>query len=103
FDSINLMDGVSLVAVAMGLFGITEVIESIRTVQVGKIQDKVSLRSMMPKRDDVRRSWFPSLRGSLIGSAFGALPGTGPTIASFVAYALEKKVAKDPSRFGKGA
>jgi TctA family transporter len=58
---------------------------------------------MVPTRDDVRRSWMPMLRGSGIGSFFGALPGTGGMISSFVAYAIEKRVAKDPSRFGQGA
>lgn len=51
----------------------------------------------------MQRSVAPILRGSGIGSFFGTLPGTGPTIASFIAYAVEKKVACDPSRFGKGA
>jgi TctA family transporter len=58
---------------------------------------------MIPTRDDLGRLWGPSLRGAGIGSFFGALPGTGGMIASFMSYAVEKRVAKDPSRFGKGA
>lgn len=103
FDVLNLMDGVSLVALAMGIFGMAEIIDSIRLVQIERIGGKINFRSMIPTRDEVKRSWLPVLRGTGIGSVFGALPGTGPTIASFVAYAIEKKLSKDPSRFGKGA
>lgn len=103
FDVLGLMDGISLVALAMGVFGMAEIIDSIRLVQIKRISGKITFRSMVPTRDEVRRSWFPALRGTGIGAVFGALPGTGPTIASFVAYAMEKKLAKDPSRFGKGA
>lgn len=102
FGISELMDGVSLVALAMGLFGVAEIIGSIRTVETGNI-NKINMKSMLPTRDDMRRSWMPMVRGSSIGSFFGVLPGTGPTVAAFMAYALEKKISKDPSRFGKGA
>ncbi len=104
FGMLPLADGISLVALAMGLFGITEVVSSIGRV-TGKMLDpkSITFRSMLPTRDDWRRSWAPILRGSGLGSFFGTLPGTGPAIASFVAYAAEKKVARDPSRFGNGA
>lgn len=103
FGNINLMDGVSLVAVAMGFFGLTEVIDSIRNVQVGKIEQRVSLKSMIPPWSDIKVAIKPFLRGSAVGSFFGALPGTGPTIASFVAYAIERRMSKTPERFGHGA
>jgi len=104
FGIAELYDGVPLVAVAIGLFGVSEVIYSIRTNRPGSIDRKsITFRSMVPTRDDIRRTWFPLLRGTGIGSFFGALPGTGAVIAVFMAYAVEKKVAKDPSRFGKGA
>ncbi|MEA3118088.1 MAG: putative tricarboxylic transport rane protein [Paraburkholderia sp.] len=64
---------------------------------------KVRLRDMRPDRQDLRRAFFPMLRGTIIGSLFGALPGTGPTITTFIAYALEKKISKTPERFGHGA
>jgi putative tricarboxylic transport membrane protein len=100
----ELFDGVPLVAVAMGLFGVAEVIHSVRTVKPGEVDRKsITFRSMVPTRDDVRRSWLPLVRGAGIGSFFGALPGTGGVIASFMAYAVERKVAKEPSRFGNGA
>lgn len=102
FGIINLYNGVDLVALAMGLFGITEVIASVGAVPIGSV-GKVTLRSMALTRDDRRRTWFPAARGTLIGSALGALPGAGSMLASFLAYGVEKKVSKDPSRFGKGA
>src|SRR5262249_40608976 len=58
---------------------------------------------LFPSRDDWRRSFGPILRGTALGSFFGVLPGTGPAIASFASYMLEKKLAADPSRFGQGA
>jgi putative tricarboxylic transport membrane protein len=104
FGVTELFDGVPLVAVAMGLFGVAEVIYSVRANKPGTLNRKdITFRSMVPTRDDIRRSWMPMLRGTGIGSFFGALPGTGGVIASFIAYAVEKKVAKDPSRFGNGA
>jgi TctA family transporter len=102
FGFVELLEGISLVAISMGLFGIAEVIISTREVKAGTVQ-KVTFRSMIPTRDDVRRFWAPTLRGTSIGSIFGTLPGTGSTVASFVSYAVEKRVAKDPSRLGKGA
>ncbi|GGG18719.1 hypothetical protein GCM10010964_03740 [Caldovatus sediminis] len=101
----ELSDGFSLVAMAMGLFGVAEVIASVHRIRDQRAADrpKITFLSMLPTRDDVRRSWFPMLRGSGIGSIFGALPGTGPTIASFMSYAVEKRVSREPSRFGKGA
>ena len=57
----------------------------------------------MPTREDLKRSFGPILRGTGIGCFFGVLPGTGPAIASFSSYMVEKKLADDPSRFGKGA
>jgi TctA family transporter len=99
-----LTDGISLVAIAMGLFGVAEVIASVRRVRAGQIDRKsITLRSMVPTREDLRRSGVPMLRGSGIGAFFGALPGVGGTIASFMSYAVEKKVSRRPEAFGKGA
>ncbi len=101
----ELSDGFNLVAMAMGLFGVAEVIGSILRVKDRKVSEeqKITFRSMAPTRDDWKRSWKPMIRGTAVGSFFGALPGTGGTIASFMSYAVEKRVAKDPERFGKGA
>ncbi len=98
----ELMDGINLVALAMGFFGINEVIGGVGQTRSTEVQ-KVTMRSMLPTKQETKDSIMPILRGTGIGCFLGALPGTGPSIASFMAYAVEKKVAKDPSRFGKGA
>src|SRR3546814_1909970 len=86
----------------MGLFGVSEVIFSITESVHKPFNQAVTLRSMIPTRAEIRQAVLPVLRGAGIGGLFGSLPGTGPTLASFVGYAVEKRVAKDPSRFGKG-
>jgi putative tricarboxylic transport membrane protein len=103
FGTPHLMDGISLVALAMAIFGIAEVISTVNIKRDAKANEKITFRSMVPTADDTKRSIMPMLRGTGIGSFFGALPGTGASIASFMSYAVEKKVAKDPSRFGNGA
>ena len=99
----ELFDGIGLVALAMGLFGAAEVIASINSVPGNGSRYRIGLRSMVPTREDVRRSVKPMFRGASIGSFFGALPGTGQTIASFISYAVEKRASREPSRFGHGA
>lgn len=103
FGIIELDEGIGLVPLAMGLFGVTEVMCNLRSAPLSPHSRKIRVRDMIPTADDLRRSWKPTLRGTGVGSFFGALPGTGPTIASFIAYAVEKKFARDPSRFGHGA
>lgn len=98
-----LYDGVPLVVLAMGLFGVSEIIRlGVSDVKEFAAQP-VTLRSMIPTRDDVRRCILPILRGSAVGSVYGPLPGTGPTIATFLSYALEKRLSRSPERFGRGA
>ena len=99
----KMMDGLSLVVIAMGLFGISEIVNSITVKRDAKVTQKVTLRSMIPTKQDLKDSALPMGRGAGIGGFFGALPGTGAAISAFVAYAIEKRIAKDPSRFGKGA
>jgi len=103
FGILQLMDGVNLVALAMGIFGVSEIIASVLQARDGVVAKKITMRSMVPRRQELRDSAIPMLRGTGVGGFFGALPGTGASIASFMSYALEKRVAKDPSRFGKGA
>ncbi len=104
FGILDLADGINLIALAMGLFGVAEVIASVGKVHAQNVDpDSVKFSAMKPTRDDVRRSWFPMIRGSAVGSFFGTLPGTGPSIAAFMAYAIERRSAKEPERFGKGA
>ncbi|SAL68629.1 Tripartite tricarboxylate transporter TctA family protein [Caballeronia udeis] len=99
----ELADGVQLVALALGLFGVTEFLRNVNRLQVVGTGAKVRLRDMKPSRSDLRKSFGPILRGTAIGTLFGAVPGTGPTLTTFIAYALEKKLSRTPERFGNGA
>lgn len=100
----SLFDGFNLVAVVLGLFGLPEVIRNAGSIQGGMVKARdITWRTMLPSRDDWRRTPGPILRGTGIGGFFGALPGTGGTVATFVAYAIEKRVNRQPERFGNGA
>ncbi|HVR51879.1 MAG TPA: tripartite tricarboxylate transporter permease [Pseudorhodoferax sp.] len=103
FDVPELMDGINLVALAMGLFGVAEVVRCINSADMNRKPEKVTLKSMAPSGEEFRATVKPMARGSALGAALGALPGVGPSIAAFMSYAIEKRVAKDPSRFGNGA
>jgi TctA family transporter len=104
FGILGLLDGVSLIALAMGLFGVAEIIMSVRRIRSTDIDpETLRFKAIRPSADDARRSWLPMLRGSSLGSFFGTLPGTGPSIAAFLSYAVEKRVSRTPERFGKGA
>lgn len=103
FGQTELLDGLNLVALAMGLFGVAEVIANIRNPERQSPAARIKLRSLLPTRADLRRIPLPVLRGGALGSFFGALPGTGSTLSSFLAYATERRLARQPERFGKGA
>ena len=103
FGQVQLLDGINLVALAMGLFGLAEVIGNIRKAERDGPPPHVFLRQLVPTRDDLRRIVAPIGRGTALGGFFGALPGTGSTISSFLGYALERRVARHPERFGQGA
>jgi TctA family transporter len=102
FGVSELTDGIGFIVVAVGVFAIGEIINNLGGSEDRRVfTAKVS--NLMPSWDDMKRSIAPILRGTGIGCFFGVLPGTGPAIASFASYMVEKKVADDPSRFGKGA
>jgi len=104
FGYIELSDGFELVAISLGLFGIAEFLKSVNTVApTGAANVKLSFRDLRPSRADLRQGLPPILRGTIIGSLCSLIPGTGPTIASFIAYAMEKKISRTPERFGYGA
>ena len=104
YGNMELVDGISLVASAMGLFGLSEILANIGKGERGApIAQKITLRSMIPTRQEMRDSLPAIWRGSAIGAFFGALPGTGSTIASFFSYATERKFARNRARMGMGA
>jgi putative tricarboxylic transport membrane protein len=100
----ELYDGVEIIALALGMFGIAEFMNSINnTEKVDMKYAKVGIKDMFPSRADLKVAFWPMIRGTFIGSLCALIPGTGPTIASFVSYATEKKISKTPERFGRGA
>ena len=102
FGEVALFDGVDFVAVAMGLFGVGEILHSLeRTEKVQAVTSRI--KNIWPSRKDFRDSSGAIARGSVLGFVIGVLPGGGGVISSLASYALEKRRAKDPSRFGKGA
>jgi putative tricarboxylic transport membrane protein len=102
FDFNELSDGVSFIVLAVGIFAIGEIVANLGDPEERQIFSH-RVRNLMPTKQDLKASAKPIIRGTLIGSFFGVLPGTGPSIASFSSYLVEKKLAKDPSRFGNGA
>lgn len=104
FGYFEMAEGFQLVAIAMGLFGVSEILTMLIRRERPKVLAKhITYRSMLPTREDWSRFSWPAARGAVIGSIIGALPGSGPSMATFVSYAVERRAAKDPSRFGKGA
>ena len=102
FDVPDLVDGVGFTVIAVGLFAVAEIATNLerrepQTAYTG------ALTSIMPNAAELARSFWPALRGTGVGAFFGLLPGTGPALSSFAAYMLEKKIAREPARFGKGA
>lgn len=102
YGSYTLMDGLGIVPVIMGLFGISEVLINIEQSITRDIYEK-RITHLLPNRDDWKKSVFPIFRGTLIGFFLGILPGGGVVIASFSAYAVEKRISKHPEKFGRGA
>jgi len=98
----ELMDGVGLIPLVMGLFGISEVLLNIE-IQVKQEILKGKIKNLLPNLQEWKDSTMPILRGSLLGFLLGILPGAGPAIASFVSYAVEKRVSRHPKKFGQGA
>lgn len=102
FDVPMLSDGINFVVLAMGIFGLGEIVANLeaegeRTLLTRKVTN------LMPTREDWRRIIGPIARGTALGSVLGILPGGGAALASFGSYSLEKRLSKEPERFGKGA
>ncbi|MBX3661995.1 MAG: tripartite tricarboxylate transporter permease [Burkholderiales bacterium] len=102
FGMVELGDGVGIVPVAVGLFGISEILMTAGQAEPPKVQ-RPKLRELIPSREEFRLSLGPIVRGSLLGFAIGIIPGSAHVISSFVSYGVERRLSKHPERFGKGA
>ncbi len=99
----ELWDGISFLAVVIGLFGVTEIMRNLEEPEQRRSTIGTSLRDLYPSRAEFRAAWPAAVRGTGIGSLLGVLPGAGPTLSSFASYTLEKKISKRPAEFGNGA
>lgn len=102
FDIVELSDGIGLVPVVMGLFGISEVLLNVEQSMERSVFS-AAVKNILPTLQDWALSLWPIIRGTTLGFFLGVLPGGGAAIASFVSYAVEKRVSKHPERFGHGA
>jgi len=98
-----LSDGIGFVPLAVGVFGVGEIIANLMSPQQGRSIVGDRIKELWPSRADFRLAWPAAVRGTAVGSILGVLPGGGATLSSFAAYVVEKKLARDPSRFGRGA
>ena len=102
FGVVELSDGIGIVPVAVGLFGISEILFT-ASQPMPPVTKNPTLRELMPSKQDLRQSTGPILRGSAIGFLIGIIPGSAHIISSFVAYGVERRMSKTPERFGSGA
>ena len=102
FNLLQLWDGISIVPLAMGLFGIAEILISIEESAAPAVL-KTKIENIFPNLSDWMQSKWAILRGSILGFFLGILPGGGAIISSFVSYGLEKRISKEPEKFGRGA
>jgi TctA family transporter len=103
FDIPQLTDGIGFVVIAMGMFGFGEIVTNLGKPAEHREVFTKDVKGLWPTMADMKEAAPAMLRGTALGCILGVLPGGGALLASFAAYSLEKKVAKDPSRFGKGA
>jgi putative tricarboxylic transport membrane protein len=102
FGQIGLLDGVGLIPMVMGLYGVTDILLNLEKIADRTIT-KINTKQLLPTKEDWRRSAWPIGRGTLIGFFLGILPGGGIILSTFASYALEKKLSKHPEQFGQGA
>lgn len=96
-------EGIDFLPLVIGMFGVVEIIRNLEATNLPRAAVTAGFRDVWPTMKDFHESWPAVLRGTGLGSILGILPGGGAVLASFAAYTVEKKIAKDPSRFGKGA
>ena len=103
FGIVELTDGIDVATLAIGIFGIGEIITNLTRPQESRALVTQKITRLWPTREDFQRAWPATLRGTALGSVLGVLPGGGATLSSFAAYALEKRSSKHPAQFGNGA
>ncbi|MGH6873917.1 MAG: tripartite tricarboxylate transporter permease, partial [Aestuariivirgaceae bacterium] len=102
FDRLELADGLNFVAVAVGVFGIAEILRNLENETERDVVIK-RITNLFPSREDLKAIVKPVLRGTALGSVLGILPGGGAILSSFAAYSIEKRISSNPRKFGKGA
>ncbi len=101
YDFLVLRDGIGIVPVVMGLFGISEVLLNVgATIDRSILKEKI--KHLFPNKEEWKESAMPVARGSFLGFFLGVLPGLGPVVATFLSYGLEKRFSKNPEKFGTG-
>ena len=103
FNIAELFDGIGFTNVAMGLFGFAEIVRNLEMSQESRDIVRGKIKGLMPTRKDLVDSSGAIVRGTILGSILGILPGGGAVVASFAAYTFEKRISKHPERFGRGA
>ncbi|WP_207476201.1 tripartite tricarboxylate transporter permease [Arenibaculum pallidiluteum] len=102
FDIPQLADGINFTVLAIGLFGVAEIIRNLENPEERGVLG-AKIRGLLPTWQDIKTSAAPVLRGTFLGSVLGILPGNGAVLAPYASYTLEKKIAREPQRFGRGA
>ena len=102
FGMLELADGIEFVAIAMGVFAFTDIVMNWRKEDSGPVE-AAKVTSLMPNREEFRKSWPAAVRGTILGSILGLLPGGGATLSSFASYSVEKRLSRNPEEFGRGA
>jgi len=102
FGQPSLLEGIGIAVLAMGFFGVGEILRNLEETDVKK-SIGTAIGRLWPSNDEMKRSAMPALRGTAIGSVLGILPGSGTLLAPFVSYVTEKKISRTPERFGRGA
>src|SRR6476661_8556410 len=103
FGIVELTDGIDVATLAIGIFGIGEIITNLTRPQESRALVAQKITRLWPTREDFQRAWPATLRGTALGSVLGVLPGGGATLSAFAAYAVEKRSSKHPAQFGHGA
>ena len=102
FDVLELGDGIGIVPVAVGLFGVSEILLTARVGAPDPVR-KPTLKELLPSREELASSAWPIARGTVLGFFVGIIPGSAHVISSFISYAIERRLSRHPERFGKGA